>query len=264
MYLFIFLGSSSSASSAALTMLVFLSIAVNQSDRGPTELGGDIPGLFPSPVSFPLPSFFLLPLTILFVILFVVYHAFLCFLCLQFAPGFVCVRQATFTALGCGWGQCGCLLRRGRLCAGFGWHCVGMGWGFGSGGEVVVVVGMRKQADMAMTMPYSRFGWGWAASHRQGISFPNIVLVYMPLWCSWLEHSSLLIRPGVQFCISAFFFFNSQYNKNITSHVIDIIIALYYYLLGVISHSMWNDMKSTWNIPSKFHVEIPYGMMDSK
>ena len=103
-YLFIFLGSSSSASSAALTALVFLSIAINQSDGGPTELGGDIPGLFPLPVSFPLPSFFLLPLTILFVVLFVVYHAFLRFLRLWFAPGFVRVQWATFTALGCGWG----------------------------------------------------------------------------------------------------------------------------------------------------------------
>ena len=76
-------------SSAALTVLVFLLIAVDQSDGGPTELGGDVPGLFPSPVSFPLPSFFLLPLTILFVVLFVVYHAFLRFLRLRFAPGFV-------------------------------------------------------------------------------------------------------------------------------------------------------------------------------
>ena len=82
-----------------------------------------------------------------------------------------------------------------------------MGWGFGSGGEVVVVVGTRKQADVATMTPYSRFGWGQAAGHQQGISFPNIVLVYMPLWHSWLEHLSPLVRPGVQFCMSAFFFF---------------------------------------------------------
>ena len=112
-----------------------------------------------------------------------------------------------FTVLGRGWGQRGRLLHRGHLCAGFGWHCVGTGWGFGSGGEVVVVVGTRKQADVAMTTPYSRFGWGWAMGRRQGISFPNIVPVYMPLWRSWLECLSPRVRPGVQFCMSAFFFF---------------------------------------------------------
>ena len=72
---------------------------------------------------------------------------------------------------------------------------------------MVVVVGTRKQADVAMMMLYSRFGWGWAVGCQQGISFPNIVPVYLPLWCSWLEHSSPLVRPGVQFCMSAFFFF---------------------------------------------------------
>ena len=173
-YLFIFSGCSSSASSAALMVLVFLSIAINQSDGGPTELGGDIPGLFPSPVSFPLPSFFLLPLTILFVVLFVIYHTFLGFLHLRFAPSFVRIRWATFMALGRGWGRHGCLLCCGCLCAGFGWHCVGTGWGFGSSGEVVVVVGTRKQADMAMTTPYSRFGWGRAAGKGAPASEKNI------------------------------------------------------------------------------------------
>ena len=83
----------------------------------------------------------------------------------------------------------------------------GIVWEQGGVLAVVVVVGMRKQADVAMMTPYSRFGWGQAAGRQQGISFPNIVPVYMPLWCSWLEHSSPLIRPGVQFCMSAFFFF---------------------------------------------------------